>query len=469
MIIDFGEFGSVGEEFSGVEFGDKRLDKRLNSIAEQVYKQPSKGFPEAMGSVAATEAFYRFLGNERVTPEKILEPHFGATAERVACAQSSIIVHDTSIFCFVGEGEREGLCDITKEKQGFYGHLSLAIADDESSQPLGVIALETFTRTRTKGRRQSHHIVDDPSRESLRWLRNVKSAEDRIGGRAHPIHVMDRQADFYELFDFMHARNDRFVIRISHDRKLAKTEECRKLFEKIETATQVCEREIPLSARKTPRAFVNRAGAQPARNYRLATLGFSATTVEVRCSKPTAGRCAPCLRLNVVHVAEIDVPAGIEPVDWKLVTTEPIDTSEQILAIVDTYRKRWLIEEYFKALKTGCAYEKRQLESKETLLNALAVLVPIAYRLLLLRAISRNDPEAPAELALSDTQIAVLRAASRKIPEKLTAVRAMQAIAELGGHLKNNGRPGWQVLWRGYQKLLSFEQGWLLRERCDQS
>jgi IS4 transposase len=46
-----------------------------------------------------------------------------------------------------------------------------------------------------------------------------------------------------------------------------------------------------------------------------------------------------------------------------LYTSEPIDTAEQLLTIVDQYRSRWVIEEFFKALKTGCAFEKRQLES----------------------------------------------------------------------------------------------------------
>lgn len=469
MIIDFGEFGSVREEFSGGEFGDERLDKRLNTIAERVYEQPTKGFPGAMGSVAATEALYRFLSNDRVTPEKILEPHFRGTVDRIVRASGAVIIHDTSTFCFVGESERQGLCDITRDKQGFYGHLALAVASDEPNQPLGVIANETFTRTRTKGRRLSRDIVDDPDRESLRWLKNVKSVEDRIGGRARPIHVMDRQADFYELFDFMHAHGYRFAIRISHDRKLARSEECKKLFEKLGIAAQVCEREVPLSPRKTPRAYLNRSGQQPARNYRLAKLAFSAAEVEVQCTYHLQGRCAASLRLNVVHVSEIDVPQELEPVDWKIVTTEPIENREQILQIVDTYRKRWLIEEYFKALKSGCAYEKRQLESKETLLNALAILIPIAYRLLLLRAIARDKPDACAEVVLSETQISVLRAVSKKLPKKVTAAVAMKAIAELGGHLKSNGRPGWQVLWRGYQKLRSLEQGWLLRERCDQS
>ena len=96
----------------------------------------------------------------------------------------------------------------------------------------------------------------------------------------------------------------------------------------------------------------------------------------------------------------------------RLLTTEPIDTVEQIVRIVDWYRTRWLIEEFFKALKTGCAYEKRQLESLPTLLVALALLAPIAWRLLLLRHLSREPPATAATVALTPRQLQVLRASS---------------------------------------------------------
>ena len=123
-----------------------------------------------------------------------------------------------------------------------------------------------------------------------------------------------------------------------------------------------------------------------------------------------------------------------------------------------------MIEEYFKALKTGCAYEKRQLETAHSLLNALALLAPVAWRLLLLRHLSREAPERPASAALTPTQLAVLRAvAKRPIPDKPTVQDAMLAIAGLGGHLPRNGDPGWLVLGRGMHDLLLLELGWRAR------
>ncbi len=163
---------------------------------------------------------------------------------------------------------------------------------------------------------------------------------------------------------------------------------------------------------------------------------------------------------------EIDPPTDEEPVEWLLITTEPIDSEDNVLKVVDCYRGRWRIEELFKALKTGCAFEKRQLESRQTLLNALAIFVPIAWNLLRLRTAARSQESTPARLILDPDQIAVLRKASdAPLPTALTARDAMLAIARLGGHLRSNGDPGWAVLGRGYQDLLMMVAGYRLATR----
>ena len=109
-------------------------------------------------------------------------------------------------------------------------------------------------------------------------------------------------------------------------------------------------------------------------------------------------------------------------------------------------------QEFFKALKTGCAYGKRQLESARALVNALAVFTPVAFRLLYLRALTHHAPGLSARRLLTPTQLSVLRAtARRRLPARPTARQALLAVAALGGHIKNNGEPGWLVLGRGYE------------------
>ena len=176
------------------------------------------------------------------------------------------------------------------------------------------------------------------------------------------------------------------------------------------------------------------------------------------------------LALNVVLVHEPNPPVGLEAVDWCLITTEAIESPEDVAAIVDAYRARWVIEEYFKALKTGCAFEKRQLETRGAILNALALFTPVAWQLLVLRQLSRDASSTPAGTVLSPLKLRVLQGHKRtKLREGATVKEAMLAIAALGGHIKNNGDPGWIVLGRGYEDLLLLEQGAAIALGCDQS
>ena len=193
---------------------------------------------------------------------------------------------------------------------------------------------------------------------------------------------------------------------------------------------------------------------------------------------PYLGEEPQRLTVNVVYVHETAPPPGADPISWVLITTEPIDTVADIEAVIDHYRARWIIEELFKALKTGCSFEERQLESFATLTKALALFFPIAWQMLVVRAVSRSDPDAPAERVLTPTQIKVLQHYQRqKMPlVSPRAIDALYAIAGLGGHLKQNGPPGWQTLAAGMQELLLMADAWDAgaraaansRDSCDQ-
>ena len=164
---------------------------------------------------------------------------------------------------------------------------------------------------------------------------------------------------------------------------------------------------------------------------------------------------APDIELNLVRVWEIDPPPGQPSVDWMLWTTEPVRTVAQMRKVVDFYRTRWVIEEYFKALKTGCQLEKRQLESFQTLTTALAIFAPVAWKLLLVRSITHSHPTCPPTSVLTPVQVEYLE---KKYGQPLLNAReALLVTARLGGHLRQNGEPGWQTLGRGYEKLVAGE------------
>lgn len=465
---------SAVSEVSGAALGDRRLNGRLESIVRALEAQPSAGFPKAMTTSKDTEAFYRFVRNEKVTFEKLLEPHAQATVKRAHDHADVLVVHDTTEFRFTGAAEREGLGRLTRSGHGFLGHFSLAVSADAERDPLGVVAVHTWARheesisAKRKKRKISKAEALATPKESDRWLKNMRETELLLP-RERVIHVADSEGDSYAILSTLVHDGIRFVIRSAHDRSVTSGEgtltRLRQVFSDVEGT---CVRTVKLSPRQR---HPNGRRRYAIRKYREAKLQFKAATVTLMRPSHQSRDLFEQVRVNVVQVAELDAPKDAEPVEWLLHTTEPIGTPDEVLRIVDAYRARWLIEEFFKAIKTGCAYEKRQLESWHTLRNALAMLIPIAWGLLRMRSLSRNHPEAPADRIVTPIQLRILASlpATRGMP--IESVRdVLFAVARLGGHMKQNGDPGWQVLGRGYEDLLKHEFGFRLAlERSDQS
>ena len=309
-----------------------------------------------------------------------------------------------------------------------------------------------------------HDCAKQADRESLRWPRMVEQVEARLDGRVPVVHVMDREGDSFTLLHGLMRKEHRFVIRLSKERKASSTDEAdggwEPLSQVLARLDGSTEREVPLSRRKT-RSAPRSNKTHPARKGRIARLRFTAGSVQLCRPKYLKAPYPKSLQVNVVRVYEIDTPDGEEPVEWRLVTTDPIETESDVIAVVDKYRARWAIEEFFKALKTGCAYKDRGAENRRSLLNVLALLVPIAWQILSVRDLARSNPTQPATLVMSERQIAVLKAISKTpVPDNPTIEEAMYSIAAQGGHLKRNGPPGWQTLAKGLELLLSAEMGW---------
>jgi hypothetical protein len=268
---------------------------------------------------------------------------------------------------------------------------------------------------------------------------------------------MDREADSYLMFSKLVAAGDGFVVRIRTDRRIVSAAPSSfRVAERMAKAENLFVREVPLSTRTT-RSGVGRVRHAP-RSARLAKLGFSAVALEIERPSHESDDLPASLNLHVIRVFEIDPLPDTEPVEWKLITNEPINTLDEVATVVDCYRARWVVEEFFKALKTGCAYEKRQLESAHALLNALAVFTPIAWSLLLLRSLSKANSHLETQAVLTPLQLRILRKKVR-LAEEPTLREVMLAVAQLGGHIKNNGDPGWIILGRGYENLLKLEEG----------
>ena len=443
----------VRNEFADVDLGDKRRERRSVFVADRLAALPEASLPDAMRGEANLEALYRHLGNEDVTMEGLLAPHRARTAKRARALRVVFAPTDTTSYKFSGEAERDGLGPVNAKDQGFLAHVTLLVAADGTRTPLGVIEAETWVRQEVK----------KSEKESARWGRSMLRAAQTAEG-VSLIHVADRESDIYDLLVELTAKKQRFILRAAQDRSLVplKPEDETRLFEAARTSPPAFAIDVPISARKS-KGNANQDKTFPVRRSRTAHLSFASLTVQLKRPRHASRtKVQEALKVNVVHVFELGPPPGEPPVEWLLLTSEPVGTQDEIAFVVDGYRTRWVIEEYFKATKTGCAFETKQLESFGTLSNLLAYVLVIAYALILMRALSRTGRDEPASAVLAPTQIKILRALNKKLPPKLTVRTALLAIASLGGHLKNNGDPGWRTLSKGWRKLIDYEAGYEL-------
>ena len=444
---------------------ERRIRDRLVLSVEALARAPDKSFPQAFTASQYT-GFVRVVQNPRVIERPPLREVIADTVRRIAMATCVLAVHDTTEMCFGGEVLREGLGRLNKHNQGFLAHTCLAVLPDRPRTPIGVLHLEPLVRAEAAFTDASFlERYADPERESQRWHRGVRAAELALGRPGVLVHVMDREADDYTLLVQMHDEGNAFVVRQRVDRVLGPEHPQRGQVRTVQRllrafAVPVLGRRVEISRRGKARPPEKRK-THPDRDARVARLEIEALAVTVQRPGPACRRLAPSLELHLVHVREVDVPEGQEPVDWWLFTNLPIDTPEAIVRVVDTYLARWVIEEFFKAIKTGCRYEARQLESLDALWITLLLLLPIATRLVQLRQVAREEPTRDALDVVSEEAIEVLRASGRtRLPPSPTAHDVLYAIAALGGHLKHNGPPGWLILWRGMRDLHERLEGW---------
>ena len=462
---------AVLTEFDGVRLGDARLDRRLHRVVALLSVAPGNSFPEQMKSEADQEALYRFLNNGNVTFDTLFGGHRGQTLSRMPSSGLVRIVHDTTEFTF--EGEREGLGGLKGNKKGFLAHVALALVADERRTPLGVMGVHPFVYqydkahlTRTQKVQRTFTTPRD-EKKSSRWERLALEVSATLPDGVEALHIMDQEGDDYSVFSALAEKGLRFVIRAETSRRDA---------DKVPLDTVLAQepsqifRPVPISVRTEKQA----KGKRPARAERLAELHVRAGTVILN-RTPTATKASLSqLSLQAVHVFEPSPPEGEEPIEWMILTSEPACTLQQIESIVDHYRARWVIEEYFKALKTGCAFEKRQLTTLDGLMRALALFVPMAWLLLTLRNVARDQPDRDGLDIFTADQIHLLRLLlenrRRRLVESPTVRDLMLGIAALGGHIKNNGDPGWLVLGRGFRRFTEAEEVWNRSiKRCDQS
>jgi hypothetical protein len=459
----------LADEVAGVELGDKRLTDRLVKIVDSIGKHPNLSVLGAMGGRSEMEAAYRFFANPKVTPGKILATHVENTLRRIAPLPVCLLVQDTTDITLTRPNQQVlGAGPMSSNaKFGAYLHPLVAFVP-EGELPLGVVWQKTWARTeiqtkispKEKGEKRKAKPIEE--KESIRWVEGLRAALQVAEQCPDTQCVLecDSEGDIYELLmeprETSHGRPLELLIRGCQPR--ATTTKGKNLLVTAREAPCLHTASVNVSSRKALTKVDSRKRRvdRPARH---ATVEIRACKVTLR-PPPRPDRKLPPISINVILVEEPNPPAGQVAIQWILLTTLPIDTPELVRLAVEYYTVRWGIEVYFKTLKSGCRVEERQFEYLDRELNALAVYMLIAWRILLLCRLGRECPDLDCEVMFETSEWqSVYTVVTKKdppaVPPKLNEMIRM--IATLGGYVdRPKTEPGTQTLWIGLQRMHDF-------------
>jgi hypothetical protein len=440
------------QQFSDCQLGDKRRTARLVHLAGQVVNHPSGGFPEQTEKWADLKAAYRLLSCPEVTFETVAEMHWRQTRNRTPGRY--LVLGDTTELDF---GIHRDIPDLGPTGNGggwgFLLHSGLLVGAD--SEEIFGLAGQTI-----------HYRKPAPKKENttqrLKRDRESKIWGDVIDMVGHPpkdtefVHVLDRGADNFEVYCHCLEQKADWVVRVTQKNRNIITPDNERIPLKEYLGTLPLAGTYELSLRSRPGVV--------ARTAKLEVL-FGVLKVPPPAHKsPYLKRMKPGeITMNLVHVSEVDEPAGVEPIEWILLTSLDVKNFEDALLVIECYEKRWLIEEWHKALKTGCRVTERQLKTKDRLEAMVGLLSVVSVRLLQLKAAARMDPERPAKRLIPLRWISMLQAAriNLKRDKSMTVGKFYRELAILGGFIgrKSDGEPGWITIWRGWQKLYLMVRG----------
>lgn len=464
-----GSLGWSETELCGVDLGDRRLNRRLIRTMGHLAKSPSVSLPRALPRWADLKGCYRLLSSERVTPMKIRLPHQASTVARCRGHQTIIVAQDITSIDFTTRKSVEGLGYLDQPfLRGILLQTALAISLDGT--PLGILEQQSWIRPfeglvkRTKTQKSRNNRARPiAEKQTQRWLDVQASVYQQLSQTTTSLIVVaDREADFYEFFALPRPPSMEVVVRSTHNRKLA-----------IEPTSSHRTMQDALAAAPVLGTHTIEVARRPNRPARTAQLEIR--VVELNLARPvrfSVDSTAPAtVSIRVVQAVEIDPPVDVPAIKWVLLTSLAVTSLEMATDVLEYYSRRWLVERFHYTLKSGCAIEDLQLESRQSLDNAIAMLSIIAWRLMYLLYEARSDPDRTAAEEFNAKQMAVLlMVATRQQPTKeyrtnrartrspvlqLSLHEAMIVIARMGGFLARagDGEPGIKTLWRGLKEL----------------
>lgn len=439
------------EQFASADFGNVSRARRAAAMLRRAVERPAGRLTEVFLDAAEQQAAYNFV--EGVTPpEAICDALAEATLRQSADERFVFVPVDGTSLSLTDHTGSKGFGSIGKRvfpTRGLKVIDALAVRRDGTT--LGLLDLQWWARTsraprsRILPRRQCRT-------ETFHWVDVIERVRDRFAAvQCVPWFVVDSEGDASPILRTVLDARCHFTVRVAQRR--------RKVVRGPHRTTSL-ERHMKRRPVVGCRTLI--VPEAPGRRARLALLDVRVARVWLDVPMHECpGRTMVCL--NVVWARERRAPRGEKPLDWMLLTDQPIASFEQICEVLDSYRQRWRIEEFHRTWKTGrCNVEHTQLRAKDHVLRWATLLAAVATRVEQLKQLARTKPDTLASEVFTDVEIRALIAFKRKykkrtetIPDDVPTIStAVRWLAELGGYTgkSSGGPPGSVTIGRGLER-----------------
>jgi hypothetical protein len=449
-------------DFEG-QFGDKRLDKRA-AMLQQAFLQSRTSSVHATGQTEAEQkGIYRFLGNDKVTEDKLI----ASMQKRVgllSAGREVLVIQDTTDIDLSKHSKRinaEGVGPIGDQYgTGFMMHNCLVL-DAHTLTPLGFSSVELFNRqVDPLPFKQRHAAINGRAiedKESYRWIQGCNNSLAAMPQAGHITIIEDREGDIYDQFARIDSPKVNLLVRCRSNRVVNEKE---KLFDVLsgQPLQGIYNLHIESDLRRK-------------RSKRTATIQVRHCSIEIKRPKLSKSPVDQ-VRLHAIEAREVGYE-GSDQVHWRLLCTRAINSYEEALLAIEQYESRWLIEQVHRLLKKkGFKIEESELESGQSIRKLSLFLLINVLRVMQMMLAYDNEEGQAIDEVYDEDEIKCLEKLCEKYQtqtntnpySKQSLTWASWIIARLGGwkNAKKERPPGPITFKNGLDRFNSIFEGWKL-------
>lgn len=446
----------VPSYFGAVDLGHKSRNACFVRVAEQISRHPGGTLPDKLSHPNDYVAMDRLMNRPETTHARVLTPHFQRTLEKMAAHRGVVLIlHDTTVLDYSKRKSLRLAAVGNGHGNGYLCHNSLAV-DPASRDVFGLLSQILHQRVAVGRKEGVKKKRERATRETRLWSHAVAACPAAFADRRQ-VDVCDRGADLFEFLATEVRLGRSCLVRSAHNRSMRLGHDGAGKKALLHDHL----RSLPAVGGTRTREIYD----SNLKKERTAKLQVRYAAVEILPPHVKKGDYAKKpIPAWVVHVREDAPPAKGTQLEWFLLSLDPVTSEAAAWEKCDWYACRWMIEEYHKAMKTGCQVEDLQFRTEQALQPMIGLLSVTAVMLLNLRQAARRPDahERQATEVVAPIYEEVLRAQRYKQPRgEMSVYEFYLAVARLGGHMnrKADGFPGWLTLWRGWQKLENLVAG----------